>query len=134
MKYFDEVVCRICKYRVYMSCLVLEDWGYECVICINEDGFLGCGLENVKNGVFLLIIMIWIYACGNCFFFWVVYVVKEELYVFMFFMLGYNYLLIKLNFDLFEFCYYIFFIGVILVCCYFVVIIYVVIMFYFIDL
>lgn len=117
-----------------MSCLILEDWGYECVVRINEDCVLGCGLEYVKNGVFLLIIMIWIYACGNCFFFWVVYVVKGELYVFMFFTLVYNYLLIKLNFDLFDFCYYIIFIGVILVCCYFVVIIYVVIMFYFIDL
>lgn len=55
MKYFDEVVCRICKYRVYMSCLVLEDWGYECVICINEDGVFNFFLLSF---IFLFIVFV----------------------------------------------------------------------------
>lgn len=134
MKHSDEVVCRICKYRVYMSCLVLEDWGHECVICINEDGVFRCVLEYVKNGVFSLTIMTWTHACGNCFPLWAVHVVKEELHVFMSSTFGYNYLLIKLNFDLPEFCHYTFFTGAILVCCYFVAITYVVIMLHLTDL
>lgn len=60
-----------------MSCLMLEDWGHECVIRINRDGFLGCGLEYVKNGVFSLTIMTWTHANSNCL------PVEETLHVFM---------------------------------------------------
>lgn len=60
--------------------------------------------------------------------------VKEELHVFMSSTLVYNYLLIKLNFDLPDFCHYTIFTGTILVCYYFVAITYVVIMLHFTDL
>lgn len=56
---------------------MLEDWGHECVIRINKDGFLGCGLEYVKNGVFSLTIMTWTHANSNCL------PVEETLHVFM---------------------------------------------------